>query len=150
MAAYAPGLRQLLYQEPASKSGIDLDVLPGHDLSPQAAQGASKSTIRQGDKKSEPTNNVFRQVYGAYQLVDPDHQSIYAYTRTDGEETYLVVLNFSDDHVEWDVPIAHHKAWSVVISNFGRAAMGCKLGVKMELGPFDGIVYRRQDLVRKE
>lgn len=95
-------------------------------------------------EKLEPRDDVVRQVYGAYQLVDPHHPSVYAYTRTDGHETYLVVLNFTEDHVEWDVPVAHRGVWSIVISNFGRATSDQELGAKIELGPFDGIMWRRE------
>lgn len=87
---------------------------------------------------------VVRQVCGAYQLVDAHHLSVYAYTRTDAHEIYLVVLNFSEDRAEWDVPGAHRGVWSVVISNFGRAISDQELGAKIELGPFDGIMWRRE------
>ncbi|KAB5542557.1 hypothetical protein GE09DRAFT_1289885 [Coniochaeta sp. 2T2.1] len=83
-------------------------------------------------------------VYGAYQLVDPHHESVHAFTRTEGRETYLAVLNFTEDRVEWDVPAEHRGVWSVVISNFGRATAGQELGAKIELGPFDGIIWRRE------
>ena len=55
----------------------------------------------------------------------------------------MVVLNFTDDLVEWDMPVEHRGVWSVVISNFGRATSDQELGAKVELGPFDGIIFRR-------
>ncbi|KAH7305546.1 putative alpha-glucosidase [Stachybotrys elegans] len=46
-------------------------------------------------------------VYGTWQLVDEPHASVFAYTRTQGREIYLVVLNFSDELIEWQLPKTH-------------------------------------------
>ena len=35
-------------------------------------------------------------VYGGYELLSPEHSAIYAYTRSLGNEKWLVLLNFSD------------------------------------------------------
>lgn len=35
-------------------------------------------------------------VYGRFDLVDEDNPQLFAYTRMLGDESYLVVLNFSD------------------------------------------------------
>ncbi len=35
--------------------------------------------------------------YGAYQMIQPDHETIYAYTRSYQGDEYLVVLNFSEE-----------------------------------------------------
>jgi len=40
-------------------------------------------------------------VYGAYELLAKDHPQVYAYTRTLGEVSCLVVLNFSDQTARW-------------------------------------------------
>jgi glycosidase len=40
-------------------------------------------------------------VYGAYELLAEDHPQVYAYTRTLGEVSCLVVLNFSDQTARW-------------------------------------------------
>jgi glycosidase len=43
-------------------------------------------------------------VYGDYTLLAPDHPTVYAYCRTLGEETLVVLLNFSDEPVEYEWP----------------------------------------------
>ena len=43
-------------------------------------------------------------VHGAYADVDPDHETVFAYTRTLGDETMLVVMNWSTEPVDWAVP----------------------------------------------
>jgi oligo-1,6-glucosidase len=41
-------------------------------------------------------------VYGDYDLLAPGHEQVFAYTRTLGEETVLVLLNWSDDPATFD------------------------------------------------
>lgn len=41
-------------------------------------------------------------VYGDYESIRNDHQQIYAYRRWDEENEFLVVLNFSDQEVDFD------------------------------------------------
>ena len=41
-------------------------------------------------------------VYGKYELLDKQNEKVYAYTRTLGNEKWLVVLNFSKDNVGFD------------------------------------------------
>ena len=43
-------------------------------------------------------------VYGAYQLLDAANPRIYAYTRTQGAEKALVVLNFTSEQQAWPLP----------------------------------------------
>ncbi|WP_223651282.1 glycoside hydrolase family 13 protein [Hymenobacter psoromatis] len=43
-------------------------------------------------------------VYGQYQLLDAANPHIYAYTRTQGAEKVLVVLNFSSEKRDWALP----------------------------------------------
>ena len=42
-------------------------------------------------------------VYGAYDLLLPEHTQVYAYTRTLDEDTILVLLNFSSDSVTLNI-----------------------------------------------
>lgn len=42
-------------------------------------------------------------VYGDYTLYLPDHEALYVYTRTLGEDSLLVVMNFSDTERELDI-----------------------------------------------
>jgi len=43
-------------------------------------------------------------VYGKYELLDKANEKVYAYTRGEGTEKVLVILNFSKDKVTWDLP----------------------------------------------
>ena len=55
-------------------------------------------------------------VYGDYKDLDPANPSIFAYTRTLGGETWLVVLNFSGAPVEYTLP-GNLKAANLAIGN---------------------------------
>lgn len=56
-------------------------------------------------------------VYGNYDLLLPESQEIYAYTRTLGDEKLLVVCNFSAKEVACEIPAAftHGK---ILIQNY--------------------------------
>ena len=47
-------------------------------------------------------NPVFR--FGNFQLLDPDHEKIFAYTRKTADQQMLVVCNFSAEAVAWEIP----------------------------------------------
>ncbi|MFE8148440.1 alpha-glucosidase [Brenneria goodwinii] len=55
-------------------------------------------------------------IYGEYNDLDPQHSKIFAYTRTLGDQQYLVVINFTHDNVEWDIPNGK-KVVKTLISN---------------------------------
>ena len=71
---------------------------------------------RRGLANRKKHKNVF--VYGSYESLEERDNTIFAYKRSDGaKEGFVVVLNFSGDAVEWDVPeIAALKKW--VTSNY--------------------------------
>ena len=57
-------------------------------------------------------------IYGDYQDLDPQNAKIFAYTRTLGQDKYLVVLNFSEDNISYTLP-GGLKAGQLQISNLG-------------------------------
>ena len=58
--------------------------------------------------------------YGDYKDVDPKNPKIFAYTRTLGKEKYLVVLNFTESAVAYNLPVGL-KAGQLVMSNLGKS-----------------------------
>lgn len=58
-------------------------------------------------------------VYGQYDLILPDHEQIYAFTRTFEKERLLVLLNFSPDQVKFELPKEYTPAGQeLIISNY--------------------------------
>ena len=67
-----------------------------------------------GLRKKEPV-----MVYGSYQLLEPDSETLYVYTRTLGEEKLLVICNFTSDEETYRIPEEFAEA-GVLISNYHR------------------------------
>lgn len=65
-------------------------------------------------------------VHGSYADVDPEHETVFAYTRTLGDEKMLVVMNWSTEPVEWQVP-AGLTVTQTVIDNTGDTHGGTGL-----------------------
>ena len=55
-------------------------------------------------------------VYGDYTDLDPEHPQIYAYTRSLGDESFLVVLNLSREPITYRLPQAM-KAGTLGLAN---------------------------------
>ena len=76
-------------------------------------------------------------VYGVYDLLLPDDEDIYAYTRTLGEEKLLVVCNFSKNERTMEIPDEFAKA-EILISNYADAAAA----ETVRLRPYEAIVLK--------
>lgn len=57
-------------------------------------------------------------VYGKYTLLDKDNKFIYAYTRSDENHKYLILLNFSSVEQNWIFPADLKGPNEIVISNY--------------------------------
>jgi oligo-1,6-glucosidase len=78
-------------------------------------------------------------VYGDYKDVDPNNAKVYAYTRTLGKEKYLVVLNFSESAVAYNLPIGLN-AGQLAISNLGKPD---DRGEALHLKAWEARVYKQ-------
>jgi len=79
-------------------------------------------------------------VYGKYELLLPEHQEIFAYTRTRGDEKLLVICNFFEGQPMFELPehITYQSA-ELLISNYPE-----KLTHELEsiqLRPYDASVF---------
>lgn len=73
-------------------------------------------------------------VYGVYELLCPDSEEIYAYTRTLGDQKLLVVCNFTDQEVKMEVPETFtDESAKVLISNYSKT----KVEVDWNLKPYE-------------
>ncbi len=81
-------------------------------------------------------NPVF--TYGDYELLLPDHEQIYAYTRTLDGERVLVLLNFSDSMAEGQLP-AGLSGGEVLINNYDTSPID---GAAVSLRPYQGAIVR--------
>ncbi|WP_338471611.1 alpha-glucosidase [Niallia sp. XMNu-256] len=80
-------------------------------------------------------------VYGDYQLILPDHDQIYAYLRTSEIEKLLVITNFSEDPVSFQLPEdVLFEPREILISNYHIA--DTNLPLNFTLKPYEARVYK--------
>jgi oligo-1,6-glucosidase len=79
-------------------------------------------------------------VHGAYQDIDPAHPDVFAYTRVQGSERYLVVVNFGRKPLDYALP-AGYAVKSAVFSTgeVQTVASGAKV---LPLAPWQASIYR--------
>jgi hypothetical protein len=86
-------------------------------------------------------------VYGSFTLVDKDHEELFVYTRGFGDETAVVVTNFSDKEVKWAVPADVSSVFSdgrYLVGNYEeRKAIGFGGGV-ITVKPFEAFVVLKE------
>ena len=84
-------------------------------------------------------------VYGDYRTVGEESEEIIAYLRTGREAgRWLVVLNFSGQEVEWDLPEGiHMKGW--MAGSYQKGKPQKPLNGKIQLSPWEGILGKCVD-----
>jgi oligo-1,6-glucosidase len=103
------------------------------------------------DKDSSSVLNHFRRaialrkahsvlVYGQYQLLDAANPHIYAYTRTQGVEKVLVILNFSSAPRTWSLPAGLKPTGKPWLNNYPTLKMDAALALQ----PWQAVVVKLQ------
>jgi glycosidase len=80
-------------------------------------------------------------VYGAFDLLLPDHERIYAFRRTlpEADQELLIVCNFSDDRLTFEAPASVDVAdATMVLANLPEPETE---PVTVELRPYEAIIY---------
>lgn len=82
-----------------------LKVNPNYkNINVAAEVGATNSCLSYFKKAVQLRKNNKVLVYGKYELLDKANEKIYAYTRGEGTNKLLVILNFSKDKINWNLP----------------------------------------------
>ncbi|MCL2898751.1 alpha-glucosidase [Brenneria sp. WC1b.1] len=79
-------------------------------------------------------------IYGAYHDVDPQHNKLFAYTRTLGDQQYLVVINFTHDDVEWDIPGGNKIVKTLIGNRVEQAAVPGENHLRMK--PWQAVIFQ--------
>ncbi len=79
-------------------------------------------------------------VYGNYDLLLPEHEEVFAYTRTLGDEKLLVLCNFYANEIEVELPTyGNLRLPKQLIRNYPGDAT---LSPKVRLKPYEAVVYK--------
>ncbi|RBW69828.1 glycoside hydrolase family 13 protein [Bacillus taeanensis] len=79
-------------------------------------------------------------VYGKFDLIYEDSEQVFAYTRTLGDEKWLVVCSFADESVNFELPDhLSYKEAECVIGNYEDAPQKID---SFELKPYQALVYK--------
>ncbi|GAE44667.1 oligo-1,6-glucosidase [Mesobacillus boroniphilus JCM 21738] len=82
-------------------------------------------------------------VHGSYDILVPEDESLYVYTRTLDSQKLLVLLNFTNENQIFDVPAdLQGKKNTILISNY---EVNTEYGSSISLKPYEAIVYLIQD-----
>ena len=81
-------------------------------------------------------------VYGAYQLLLEDSEAVYAYTRTHGEDRYLILLSFSEEVAEFDLDTSLFTEAELLITNVPENAASVKSDGRFRLEAYQSQVYK--------
>ena len=107
------------------------------EINVAAQEKDPNSVLNHFRKMSQLRNKRLVLVYGQYDLLLDDHEQIYAYTRTLGNEKLLVLLNFSDEVAEAVLPDGL-KVGKKLINNY--ATLPFKEGNTIQLAPYQALV----------
>ena len=114
-----------------------LKINPNYGTINQAAEEQDSSSVLNYFRKATAMRKAHKVlVYGQYQLLDAANPHIYAYTRTQGAERVLVVLNFSAEAREWAVPASLTPAGRPWLNNYPTL----KTGPALALQPWQAVV----------
>lgn len=79
-------------------------------------------------------------VYGTYDLILEENEDIYAYTRTLGEDKFLIICNFTDKKSVFNLPKnIDYTSQKLIISNYD-VENNCNIE-SFELRPYEARVY---------
>ncbi len=80
-------------------------------------------------------------VYGTYTIIKPEHEQVYAYTRQQEDQRFLILLNFSDDTVRFSLPldISYNRKIKLISND---KILDDKTFKEFALRPWQAIVYK--------
>ena len=129
-----------------SNGGFTTGGKPWLAVNPNYAQINAASEVKDKDSVFAYTQQLIALhhahpalVYGDYKDLDPENDKVFAYTRTLGDERFLVVLNFSGSSIEFAWP-DEVKAARLVLDNL-PGLHGAGKG-RLSLNPWEARIYK--------
>ncbi|SDM01210.1 oligo-1,6-glucosidase [Halogranum gelatinilyticum] len=109
------------------------------DINVEAALADENSIWRHYQSLITLRHEMDTLVYGEYELLLPDHEQLYAYTRTLGDEEVLVVLNWSDAPTTFDAADIETSEAEILLSNYEESPQNPH---QQEFRPYEAVLYR--------
>lgn len=109
-----------------------LPVNPNYTTVNETAESQNANSVLAHFKQAIALRKAHPQVlvYGAYQILDRANPHIWAYTRTQGTDKALVVLNFSSAKQSWAVPTGLTVAGAPWLNNYPTTPSGPSLALE--------------------
>ena len=79
-------------------------------------------------------------IYADYEDLDPDHPHVFCYQRVGGKQTYLVILNFSNAQVSYNIPV-FNSTNHIMISNTKNSLSTLESNL-IVLDPWDALMIK--------
>ena len=77
-------------------------------------------------------------VYGKYELLDKENPKVYAYTRGEGAEKIIVILNFSKEKVDWSLPSGLTVDATPLLNNYQTIAVSGSISLE----PYQAVILK--------
>ncbi len=111
------------------------------EINVAAQEEDPNSVLNHFRKLTDLRNGNLTLIYGDYKLLLPDHEQIYAYTRTLGGDRMLVLLNFSDQMAEATLPDT--LTGEILINNYTSNPVGDDNVIRLDA--FQAVVFQLGD-----
>lgn len=119
------------------------DALPWLKINPDYKE----INVEAQENQHESVLNYFRKlialrkihkalIYGAYQLLDAENKSVYAYIRKDEQTSFLVLLNFTSSSVRLNLNIDFKNAVQI-LSNYPEGGF-----LEQEIKPYQTLIFK--------
>lgn len=109
------------------------------EINVEAARDDPDSAFHHCREPIDLRNDERALVYGEYDPLLPDHERIYAYTRALDDETRLVVLNCSNEWVEFVFPELEIDGAELLYGNYEDTPISVS---EDNLRPYEAAIYR--------
>ena len=109
------------------------------EINTQAEEADENSVLNHFKKLTALRKNADALIYGDYELLIPEHPQVYAYTRSLGDEQFLIVLNFSQEQTS--VELEGLSSFSELkINNYSNLKKTAKT---LSLAPYQAVILAK-------
>jgi len=124
-----------------AKPWIQLNPDYTEDVNVASQENEEYSVLNYFRKITQVRKDHLALIYGDYEILNPEHEQIYTYTRRMEDESYLILLNFSDETVTYSLPVhITYNYLKKVISN--SLILNDQTYKEFMIGAWQAIVYK--------